>query len=391
MFQLKYLMCVSLIIYGHLVAQDASAAQPTQAASPEQQTLPAEQTVRPVVDPTQQPQEEPKQDAPSEEQPQEAAVVPENTETSQQVQVEAPAPAQVEQATVSAIEVPEPPKPVSPEDKEDEFIEPKGIDTVNIEEPQGNWLFKRIWWQKSKEVYGKIRDRVDKIVESRMHFFKERVKLDREVLDPFYVEIGFDAGALRQNVANLQSLLKEDEKRDATLTEKARERLASLQEDKAAIAKLSESVSGVQDLDKKLDEALEELMNQINLARTYESEAWQRLDSIAEELNDKKAREHYYVIAALWRNVKDIGNYIQGPFAQHFVKLAQTTVQNVKEIKNIAALLRSKGFGLDEKLEQAAQEPEAQSSEDEDEDVWPKKEELGWGAWLWKKLTGWYS
>lgn len=284
----------------------------------------------------------------------------------------------------ASIELPKAPEPVTPMDIEEKIVEPTGIDTVDLQDPQGNWLFKKIWWEKSKELYGKIRERVDKIVESRMHFFRERTKLDREVLDPFYAELGPDQRALTESVAHLERLLKRSDERESELSEAGKEQLVALMEESAAIAKLSESTGLIHDINKRLDAALEKLMNQINLARSYESEAWQLLNKIAEELNDKKAREYYYVIASLWRNVKEIGNYIQGPFAQHFIQLAQSSVQNVKNVKSIAALLKQKGFALKERVELASKETEEQAEEEEE---WPVKKQLSWTDRLWNMIT----
>src|SRR5204862_4884212 len=75
--------------------------------------------------------------------------------------------------------------------------EPVGIDTVSLENPQGNWLFKRIWWERAEDRYEKIRNLVDAIFEQRNTFFKERNQLDRNILDPFYMSIGIDRGELQ--------------------------------------------------------------------------------------------------------------------------------------------------------------------------------------------------
>src|SRR5438105_2755246 len=48
-----------------------------------------------------------------------------------------------------------------------EQIKPEGIDTVSLEDPQGNWLFKKIWWERAETLYGKIREAVTSIWESR--------------------------------------------------------------------------------------------------------------------------------------------------------------------------------------------------------------------------------
>src|SRR5437870_6541847 len=83
--------------------------------------------------------------------------------------------------------------PEEPEKKE----KPVGIDTVSLENPQGNWLFKRIWWERAEERYEKIRLLVDAVWESRTIFFVKRNELDRNVLDPFYLNVGIGQGELQ--------------------------------------------------------------------------------------------------------------------------------------------------------------------------------------------------
>ena len=291
--------------------------------------------------------------------------------------------------------LPAAPKPeqAAPEDLP---VEVNGIDTVDMKEPEGNWLFKRIWWQESKNLYGKIRERVDKIAEARMHFYKERVRLDREVLSPFYAQIGLDQEALQESVNNYQRLLERDQDRDGALTPAAQATLDTLLEQRAAIGQLDNSIQSVRQTSAKLDEAFNALVGQIQLARSYESDAWQRLDDIAEELNDKKAQENYYVIATLWRNVKDIGAYIQGPFAEYFIKLAQSTVQDVNTIRQIADMLDQKELSLKNTVEltlqsdadrAAAEREAALAREEEEEEAYVPKQKVGWGEWLLEQIS----
>ncbi len=277
------------------------------------------------------------------------------------------------------------------EDAAEEVLEPEGIDTVDINEPEGNWLFKRIWWEKSKDLFGKIRDKVDKIVESRMYFFEQRVKLDREYIDPFYVDIGLDQGALRESVDNLLNVLKSEREKDGVLNDAEVDAYNKLVESKVALEKLSESVSSIQQLDAGLDEALKKLTEQINLARSYERDAWRLLNEIAEELSDKKAREHYYAIATLWRNVKEIAKYIEGAFGQHFLQLSKTSIENIQNINQAIDDLQEKGVAIKETVE-ANHEEEATNTDDDDEEVAPApKKEIGWFSWMWQKVTGWFS
>lgn len=283
-----------------------------------------------------------------------------------------------------------PPAPTSPKSstQETEAMEPEGIDTVNIEEPKGNWLFKRIWWEKSKDLFGKIRDRVDKIVESRMHFFEERVKLDRDRLDPFYVTIGLDQGELTELVDSLLTRLQTEREHEGVLDEHELRQYNVLVEEKNTLQQLQDAVQEVQQLNRGLDDALKNLMNQINQARTYERDAWQLLNEIAEELSDKKAREHYYAIATMWRNVKEIGNYIVGPFAQHFVQLASSIVQRSDQIKNAIDVLKAKGITLQKELEQPAKIAE---KDEEEQEITESTEPAGWIQWMKESITGWFS
>jgi hypothetical protein len=110
----------------------------------------------------------------------ELQTAPEATEESSEPipapsKIEAPAPIEEE-----PIVIPE----------ETEMQAPAGIDTVSLENPQGNWLYKRIWWERAEERYEKIRLLVDAVWESRTIFFVKRNELDRNVLDPFYLNVG---------------------------------------------------------------------------------------------------------------------------------------------------------------------------------------------------------
>ena len=287
--------------------------------------------------------------------------------------------------------VPLPPEPAEEPIVEDlEVVEPQGIDTVDIDDPEGNWLFKRIWWEKGKELFSKILDYVDKIVESRMHFFEERVKLDRDRLDPFYVAIGLDQGALMQQVDYLLDVLKRERERDGVLNEQELELYNVLTEEKVTLNQLHEAVIDIQRVDSGLDRSLQILMEQINLARAYEREAWQLLNRIAEELNDKKAREHYYAIATIWRNVKEIGAYITGPFAKHFVRLASSTVQRIDQIQDTLELLKEKGVELSKEGEALQQPCDLEDDEDIEEEEEPAAP-VGWFDWIWQTVTGWFT
>jgi hypothetical protein len=98
-----------------------------------------------------------------------------------------------------------------------------GIDTVDLENPQGNWLYKRVWWEKAEAKFEKIRAAVNKILEMRTGFFAKRAELDKTVLDPFYIKIGLSQGELQEILAELiaHATAKTEEKKEDTVIEQA--------------------------------------------------------------------------------------------------------------------------------------------------------------------------
>ena len=75
-------------------------------------------------------------------------VVPAVEQVSQLVPAPTPSPVvetPVAPAPIEHVQIPQEPS-------EEEEIEIKGIDTVNVNEPKGNWLYKRIWWEKAERA-----------------------------------------------------------------------------------------------------------------------------------------------------------------------------------------------------------------------------------------------
>jgi len=104
----------------------------------------------------------------------------------------------------------------------EEMAEPAGIDTVSLEDGQGNWLFKRIWWERAQDLYEKIRERVNAVWESRTRFFVQRNELDRSVLDPFYMSIGMGQGELQIILNELEDFFHKERERTGDLSSNER-------------------------------------------------------------------------------------------------------------------------------------------------------------------------
>lgn len=372
-------------------------------------------TTAPITEPTEETQSTEQEDTPSEqpesspeesvealEDTQETETIPQEETTQEEplpAETAEPSPAElrVEGDTVTiegdtlSIEIPsvpaEPTPPVEeeaiviPEDTSDP--EPTGIDTVSLENPQGNWLFKRIWWERAEERYEKIRLLVDNVWQFRTQFFIKRNNLDRTVLDPFYINIGIDQGELQVRLAEINEFLEKQREQQGDLSEEERILYETYVTDEETLKQLKLDVESISKLDNAIDDALIRLMDQINRVRQYEAQAWDNFKEIAHILNDTRARELYYMIEGAARNIKNISVYLEQEFFTHFDKLVADATKHVARVQNQIEALKEKGISFQrqaELLEQKAQQVE-DDEDDEDENVKPKPK-LGWFAWI---------
>jgi hypothetical protein len=320
------------------------------------------------------------------------------TETKPTIELEVTAETETIKPTEKSEEVSEPvpapslmkaPAPIEEEPivipEEPEMQAPAGIDTVSLENPQGNWLYKRIWWERAEERYEKIRLLVDAVWESRTIFFVKRNELDRNVLDPFYLNVGIGQGELQIILSELVDFFEKHREQQGDLSEQERSLYDTIATEEEALKQLKQDVESVANLDHAIDDALGTLMNQINRVRQYERQAWENFKEIAHILNDTKARELYYMIEGAARNIKNISSYVEQDFFNHFSKLIEETTQHINRIQNQIESLKEKGVSFKrqtELLEQKQEQPE----EEEEEEVAPKPK-LSWFGWIMSGLS----
>jgi hypothetical protein len=304
----------------------------------------------------------------------------------------------------NAIILPALPEPTVDEEMampEKEEEEPRrGIDTVSLEEPQGNWLFKRVWWERAEDRYGKIRALVDKIWESRTTFFIKRNELDRKVLDPFYVSIGVGQGELQIIITELNDFFEKERERQGDLSEQERTLYETLVVEQEALKQLKADVESITALDRALDDALGMLMDQINRVRQFEKQAWDNFKEIAHLLSDTKARELYYMIEGAGRNIKNISTYLEQDFLNHFTKLIDQAKKHITRVTQQINALKEKGVDFKRQVDRIAQQ-EAENKQKqmaqelaEEEEVRPKPKK-GWIDWtlslpknIWDYIVG---
>jgi hypothetical protein len=223
-------------------------------------------------------------------------------------------------------------------------LEINAIDnSVSISEGKGNWLYKRIWWEKAERLYEKTKQMADRILESRLGFYARRTDIDR-MLQEFYVNIGLQQGELLEAI-NFYN--KEDtEIPNQELSETEKTVITTIAEQKKNLQALQGATVAISKIDNALDDALMKLSEQLNLVKQYEQQSWQAFKEINKELNDKKARELYYAMDTFWKNINTINSYLTDPFSKYFDQLTQKLQQDIESVKMTVQLLSQKGINL---------------------------------------------
>jgi hypothetical protein len=253
-----------------------------------------------------------------------------------------------------------PAKPAQPVVQEE-----MSIDTMDLDQPEGNWLNKRIWWERAKDKYKECREVFEETFASRMVFLESRSETEKTVFDPFYREIGLEQADIKDVLDDLMSIIEEERQGSGYLDEKARAFRDRVTAAKKDIEQLKLDIDAISNIDNAIDTAVNMLSNKINEAQKFEKSAWDEFDAIARELSDKRAYERYYVIDGIHKNLKDLQKYINEDFNTYFnglVKAAQEKTERAKkEIKN----LKDKGIDLEEQAKLLVSDEQAAKDEAE--------------------------
>lgn len=268
--------------------------------------------------------------------------------------------------------------PDTPESMSEAFTqqEPEGIDTVTLEEPQGNWLYKRTWWERAQGRYEKIRTLVDSVWESRMNFFIQRSDFDRNVLDPFYTSIGIGQGELQETIKEMIESLEKN-----GISSQERELYEKLEAEKQELRQLALDVESVADFDDAIDKVLHAFMDQINRVRDFEKQAWGNFKEIAQVLSDTKAQELYYMMDGMWQNIKNVGVYIEKDLTPHLAKLIEDAKNQIIRVQDQIKALKEKGVSFKLQAELIAQKEEESAQKELQEEKQQEKKlkkKMGW-------------
>ncbi len=222
-------------------------------------------------------------------------------------------------------------------------LQESSLDTVDLM-TSGNWVLKRAWWEKTEDLYEQLKDIVAKILETRTHYVSQRNEINR-TFDICFSEVGIEQGELQDIVSYGKDLLDKEKAQGLVSPEEKAfaEKLIGKERD---LEQLKLDIKGIDDIDKKIDEALDVLDTQINVCVKYEHKAWENFKDIARELDDKEARKLYSNTEALFKDIKNIEQYLDHDFTNYFNVMLQAAKDHTQKISAQVNTLKAAGVDL---------------------------------------------
>lgn len=277
---------------------------------------------------------------------------------------------------------------------------------VVFDETRGNWYYKRKYYKDARELYQKIRKRVEEVDKLKGVFFQKRTTIDASV-SQFNLELGFEQGELDELLNNLIGSLSQEREKMIELTEEERKLNQQLKDKKVAVEGLKKDLSVVTQIDNALDKAMAQVLENIGTARSYEERAWQNYNNIAAEINDKKAEEYLLQMKSYFENIDSIANYLTNQLMPFFDTKIDELQTHMDAVRERVATLKAQGVQLSKKVaedEKSDAERLAEKKKREAEAAAKKAAQgpTGWWqsiknsfssayTWLYEKITGLFA
>lgn len=242
-----------------------------------------------------------------------------------------------------------------------EFGEVENIDS-------GNWYEKRIWWKKAKPKYEEIVELIPEVKKSKEEILNKHKKIMVVYQDLIKYLKPTKESVEKKISQEINVLAKQLEKEPTSLEEAEQNAFVALSDKKKSLDDLKSNLDLFISLKKEMDKAVEVILpQQVNLASSYEENAFSKYEQIENLLDDKKAKRFYEIIENDVENTKSILHYINGPLTAFFNESNIKLNQFSSNIKNLIQEIEKKGINLIELPEKKEQKITQQKKFEEEE------------------------
>lgn len=242
------------------------------------------------------------------------------------------------------------------------------LDTFDVD-GSGNWLEKRIIYEKAQAIFDEVLDVVSKVVDMRIQFLNEVNAIGHKI-DDFVKSVYFDKGQLDDKFKDILATLDAELKLKGDLSQAERELQTSIKQELATIDQLGKNIKLIDDIDIKIDQALMQAFKVIDECREYEAKSWTTFKAIGKEIDDKKARNLYYEIKNYKENIEQKRNYLISSLLPYLHNVLVAKIESIiPKVNDSIAQLKQKGIDLDEIMKTEQDHDFAQLKQREEEAI----------------------
>jgi hypothetical protein len=297
--------------------------------------------------------------------------------------------------------------PVADSDKpiQNKSAMPKTLNTLGSDD-SGNWVLKRVWWEKAEKAFGKAMAYNSQISEQQMDYFGARNDIDKQ-LDEEKRRLSLSIGDISKTVSYLLGMVDDNEKLAEIDEYQEKTFKGTVLESREKLVLLQTNIALIQKLDADMDSVVAKVIDQTYKCNDYESKAWADFKQIGRVLNDEKAKELYYQVRNYRKNIKSVLEYLQQDLKISFDSLTNQAKKKIKEVQATVNELHDAGVNLAYEFKSMNEGVgETQDLDDEEDEPAPKKKKVSgiWGIvlsslkaiwnvilWLPRKIMGFFG
>jgi len=219
------------------------------------------------------------------------------------------------------------------------------LDTTQVD-GGGNWLNKRIWYERAQAIFDEIRVQLNSLSDVRVKFSHE-VQNVGDKIELFFENVMFTKGQLEEKFQEILTMLDNEQKMVGDLSVDERALQDSIKKELPNIEQIGRDIKSIGDIDNKIDQTFTLALKTMDECRDIETKSWSLFKDIGKELDDKKARNLYYQMSNYKQNIEQKIQYLKSTLLPylHNVLIAKVEM-NISKINVAMSKLRSKGIDV---------------------------------------------
>jgi hypothetical protein len=248
----------------------------------------------------------------------------------------------------------------------------------------GNWVKKREWQNLAEQHLAEIDDVIVAMETYNIEKYQPKYDLSDKQCNDFYRKIGVSSEAVsslldevyQEMLDKLQKSLDTIKDPDQTRLD-AEQKTFQLERDikrlDIEMQQLKLDIQLVEDFDKNITARRNQVETFLSMAQGKKTESYKLFQELKQLLDDKKAREKYYMIKGSLDQLKSLQTFFTTIFFNESDELIKNAAQQMQQVENAIKQLEEKGAVINdrakvlEQLKIKAHEEEQQKKEREEE------------------------